>query len=289
MFSKTEVSIARMLQGYGLHQTALPPDYSDHNVTIVESIWTKSVCPITDTRCWRQARIVIQSEQLSSTLRYVQQYLAHPIRACCESPNCIIFEFSEYNYKKLRKSQSVEDSIVLLPVMTQSPSRLFSFLPKVRKEMKERLYDIVFFGSMTSRRREHLPGLLQSYLKEYPDRSLVISNDHNQTSIAKAYKEAKICLVLHSYSRESGGEYHRMSEIAPFGCIPVMESFSDGIGVPVYESCGGVVFADVDNLANTAIDVIRKIEGGHYDRLSEVTAWWEAGILWEHFFPTVFP
>ena len=42
----------------------------------------------------------------------------------------------------------------------------------------------------------------------------------------KAYREAKVCVVLHSYATESGGEYHRLSEFAKFGCIPVMETFS---------------------------------------------------------------
>jgi len=271
IFSTTERSVARMLQGYGLRQAELSPAPSDHNVTLVETKWSKSRCPITDRDCRHQGRIIIQSEQ----------YFGDHIQLCHESHNCVIFEFSDYNYEKAMKNNYAE-SFVLLPVMTQSPSRLSPFVPPVRKELKGRLHDFVFFGAMTARRREHLPRLLASHLKTCANCSVVISRDQHLPSIANAYKEAKVCLILHSYAKDSGGEYHRLSEVTPFGCVPVVESFSDRLGVSAYAAHGGVVFADIEELANATKVVLHMIDSGHFDhRINESVRWWNAGIQWE--------
>ena len=97
---------------------------------------------------------------------------------------------------------------------------------------------------------------------------------------ADAYKEAKVCMVVHSYTDDSGGEYHRLSEFAPFGCIPVMETFGDTIGIDRYKECGRMVFASGPDLMEAAANVTAKIDQGWYEDYSHVD-WWKAGIQWE--------
>ena len=43
----------------------------------------------------------------------------------------------------------------------------------------------------------------------------------------QAYADSKIWFVVHSLMAESAGEYHRISEIARFGCILVVETIAD--------------------------------------------------------------
>ena len=169
--------------------------------------------------------------------------------------------------------------------MTQIPSRISSLEPILPKNLTERSYDIVFFGLFT-RRRKILHKLSKIYLQSHPNRSNIFSANHNTAVMGNAYKEAKVCLVAHSYSDKAGGEYHRLSEFAPYGCIPVMERFSDVIGIDRYEQCGGVIFANLDILFEVARYVIDKID--ERSQMSSYINWWKAGIRWEEILPTVY-
>jgi len=211
---------------------------------------------------------------------------------CHEAPNCIVLEFSEYNLGKAKNHDRVKnlaDSIVLLPVMTQSPtSRLSIYEPAVVKDPQSRSIDMAFFGLITNR-RQFLVESSNAYAAAHPDRVVRVGKDNNAESIGRQYPEAKVCLVAHSYTTESGGEYHRLSEIAPFGCIPVMEHFTDKIGIHIYEKCAGVVFANATNLVDAAADVVAKIDRGDYhDRINAIVDWWKAGIQWYTILRTVY-
>ena len=92
----------------------------------------------------------------------------------------------------------------------------------------------------------------------------VSSRLHGKQSITNSYKEGKVCILPHTHGAISGGEYHRYSEFAPFGCVPVIEHFADTIGIEVYEQCGGAVFASYEEIWETAIDVVQKIDRGLY-------------------------
>jgi hypothetical protein len=104
---------------------------------------------------------------------------------------------------------------------------------------------------------------------------------------SEAYKNAKVCLIPHAYDWKSGGEYHRLSELGPFGCVPVLENFSDNIGIESYQRCGGAVFANYDDLLTTAEDVISKVDQGLYSSRS-IKNWWKAGIAWDTILPSLF-
>eukprot|EP00585_Thalassiosira_rotula_P025719 CAMPEP_0196235122 /NCGR_PEP_ID=MMETSP0913-20130531/4991_1 /TAXON_ID=49265 /ORGANISM="Thalassiosira rotula, Strain GSO102" /LENGTH=189 /DNA_ID=CAMNT_0041516323 /DNA_START=8 /DNA_END=574 /DNA_ORIENTATION=+ len=188
---------------------------------------------------------------------------------------------------KRTPTDDMSDSYVLLPVMTQTPSRLSMGEPKIAKIIQYRSIDMVFFGLIT-KRRTFLTKAADAYREAHPNRTVHIDHNNQPISLAAAYAEAKVCLILHSYRSTSGGEYHRLSEFAPFGCIPVMENFADTIGIRVYERCGGAIFTNQTNMMAAAEDVIANIDRGSYNLGSKaITNWWKAGIHWEKILPTV--
>jgi hypothetical protein len=220
IFSSIGESMSMMLMGYGLESKATQFDKHD-NVTLVETGWSSSRCPITEEECFLRPRIVVQSEQR-------EKFHSHTLGRCHESPSCVILEFSDRNLR-LHDAEGWGDSVVLLPVMTQQHSRLSSFEPVFEelKPLRDRSFDVVFFGTITNRRK----GLVEqskNYTANHPQSSVLVTGvkPNEIEAMTKAYREAKVCVVSHSYATESGGEYHRLSEFAKFGCIPVMETFS---------------------------------------------------------------
>ena len=204
----------------------------------------------------------------------------------CYSSLLIVFEFSDYNYNLY--AEDVRDSVVLLPVMTQTPSRFAKFEPSISKELKDRKLDIVFFGSISSRRKVFTKKL-NEYLTSNSNRQGVFQTSWKTKSITNSYKEGKVCILPHTHGAISGGEYHRYSEFGPFGCVPVIEHFADTIGIEVYEQCGGVIFASYDEIWETAIDVVQKIDRGLYIGSSQRYAnWWKEGIHWEKILPAIY-
>ncbi|CAB9505092.1 expressed unknown protein [Seminavis robusta] len=285
IFGQIQNSIIDMLRGYGLTRVY----HYNANVTLVETMFTKSKCPIDNkhnncANTQHQARIYIQSEQ----------YLKDHLGSCHDSPHCIALEFSDHNYK-LEQEKGWGDSVVLLPVMTQQPSRLIKYAQYPLQPLQKRTTDVVFFGLMTNRRR-----ILQQHARRYtqqqrPGANVTISKVNPKTEqqyMANAYQQAKVCLVGHSYSNVSGGEYHRLSEFAPFGCIPVMETFADVIGVDRYQACGKVTFAPLDQLFDAAANIIagqidRGTEYYNFDNFDHV-AWWREGIHWGSILTTMY-
>lgn len=223
-----------------------------------------------------------QSEQIGYGDGNGQRFI-NLMSKCNNLPNCVVFEFSDYNYEKaINEPFNFGDSFVLMPVMTQSPSRLAPYHPIVQRRLEERSFDIVFFGLITSRRK-FLTEKSFTYLRSHPQKIHIIEQvpAKELQRMADAYMNAKICLVAHSYSEKSGGEYHRLSEMVGFGCIPLMERFADKIGMERYEKCGGVVFSDKKNLFEIAIDIIAKIDKGVYGSRTKYLDWWNTGIKWE--------
>mmetsp|Transcript_21760 Transcript_21760/g.23356 ORF Transcript_21760/g.23356 Transcript_21760/m.23356 type:complete len:493 (+) Transcript_21760:46-1524(+) len=283
IFTNNQENIASMLEGYGLTRLDERPPKEWTNVTLVEvAIFTKGgVCPLVEAGCLNRSRIIIQSEQYftDSVPRWIEQYFTDLVPRCHESPNCIVLEFSDRNYRNAQ-AKGMGNSFVLLPVMTQSPSRFAWLLPDDIKPLRERLYDVVFFMGVPTRRRQ-VYGNATNYLENHPNRTVKIGKEMNVRRQAAAYGEAKVCLVVHSYHDDSGGEYHRLSEFAQFGCIPVMETFGDTIGIDRYKECGRIVFASGPNLMEAAANVTAKIEQGWYKDFHSHVDWWKAGIQWE--------
>lgn len=259
-----------------MKRTQLRPSNYQENITLIETIFGKSSCPLIDEHCQNRSRIILQTEQ------YLKDYLS----LCHHSPNCIIFEFSDYNYRIASTEKNLTDSLVLLPIMHQSPSRLTSIVAASDNEsqisLADRPFDIVFFGLITKRRR-FLLAESEKYMAAHPNSSVLVMKTRPReiSYMINAYKKAKVCIIAHSYSNVSGGEYHRLTEFAEFGCIPVMEDFSDKIGINQYRQCAHSFFAKQDNLFKTAEDVITLINAGKIGSDFSHVQWWKEGIAWE--------
>lgn len=140
IFSSIQESLSLAFNGYGLKRSFQKPKSNETNITLIETIFTKSPCPISVNYCQNKTRIILQSEQYQS-----HHFIKSSLSKCHPSPNCIIFEFSDHNFRYLKEEKKWGDSIVLLPIMHQFPSRL----PKRDsmhnlKPLSQRMHDIVF-------------------------------------------------------------------------------------------------------------------------------------------------
>ena len=97
-------------------------------------------------------------------------------------------------------------------------------------------------------------------------------------------------LILHSVMTDSGGEYHRLSDLNRFGCIPVMEQLSSIPGVmpstvDTLSNCAGIVFAKFDDIPSAIINELQRINSTPHDTLRQqqisIDQWWHDGIQWE--------
>lgn len=169
--------------------------------------------------------------------------------------------------------------------MTQTPSRLSSYEPTSHKELKDRARALVFFGYLgwRSQRRRDILEKIQTYLAKHANWSVVYKRSTDVLAQANAYKDAKVCLIPHAYHNISGGEYHRLSEFGPFGCVPVLENFADSIGIESYRRCGGAIFTNYNDLLAVSEDVVTKIDRGTYagPNSKSIASWWKKGIQWE--------
>jgi len=132
----------------------------------------------------------------------------------------------------------------------------------------------------------HLP---EEHRKAHPNSHVIVAKVHKVGVVVSNYQEAKICLLMHSFKDNCGGEYHRWSEFGAYGCIPVMEQFADTVGIHAYERCGGAVFTNRTHVIQTAASIVEKIDKGLYNnRSQEIVNWWKRGIKWDTILPTVY-
>lgn len=226
-------------------------------------------------------RIIMQSEQLHSGKGIM---LKSYLEECHQSFNCVIWDFSEYNYRWAVEN-GLQNSFLLLPVMNQYRFHLKSTRNHVELinigevSVSSRVVDIVLVGLM-SERRLHIKSEI---MRLHPTWNIVITKETDGKKLEKLYKQAKVCLTVHHYGGESGGEYHRLSETALFGCVQVMEAFADKIGIEVYAQCGGVLFTPYDDLVSTLERVLDDIKMNPVlwdSRQNQVVEWWKNSWDW---------
>lgn len=295
IFHDSTKKIIDILDGYGLVRIKNETINSDaivlnNDTILVEySIYNHDVQPshCIGSKCNAMPRISLQTEQIRA-LRWAPDF----IRLCNSSPNCILWDFSKVNYDWAKISLNASESIMIVPLLFHD--RLQELYPNGDDELlpyPNRTVDITFFGLITKRRKEfqqrYIGGnnkTLSMYKVQY--RKLMFLGAQ-----VDAYRTSKICLVLHAYIPDSAGEYHRISDFKRFGCIPVMESFSDIETQRTLEACAGMVFADYENLASTAVSVLNKINETDARILRrnqlKVDRWWRQGIQWNTFLETV--
>jgi hypothetical protein len=224
-------------------------------------------------------RIVVQSEQLLIKTKQLLPYLTK----CHLSPNCVIWDFSDFNYQWAVK-RNISESFLLLPIM--SSPRIATRLALHGDEivaptpLPQREYDIVMYGKEVPRRNV----LKTRIKKKHPRWKVDIRVLMNASDLASAYSNSKICLTVHSGHASSGGEYHRLSESAPFGCISLMETSDDKCWLDPYTQCGGVIFAPYDDLIEAAAGILDGIHNQPEEwSQKQATAldWWNRSNTWQ--------
>lgn len=162
----------------------------------------------------------------------------------------------------------------------------------------QRTIDVVFFGVMTQRRQQIQMQLQQ--IASQQNWNMIFEEVDNSGSrldyMADIYSRSKICLIVHSFVGEGGGvnddgnsankspgEYHRLSEMAPSGCLPVVETFGDDVGVEeYYRQCGGVIFSGLSYIP-TVIQTLLTNNYDNDDKMQGRIEWWaKSKVDWEH-------
>ena len=286
IFEKATQSIIHTLSGYGLNhfknETIDSDDSSSAKTIVIE--WSaffrskKQRNKCKGSRCNDMPRIIIQTEQVTPGLlkRDSAEY-----KECSQSSNCVIWDFSDANFEQFKK-QEMSDSVMIVPLMFQH--FMNKEIPSELKPIKDRTIDAVMFGLMTRRRQVWSRGL-SSNSTTLSLQNVVFRKQNRRKLNIQAYADSKICFVVHSFMAESAGEYHRISEIARFGCILVVETIADELTMDTLQRCGGVHFADLDDMpraieqnlvyanASSALDL--------KERQQKFDKWWSVGIEWD--------
>lgn len=267
LFLAAKKNIVLALEGYGLKVIA---KNSNETALLVEDAPNGESVKRTTT-WFNQPRIILQTEQLlaSSVWSKYGPYLTD----CHKSPLCLILDFSDTNYREGVR-RGIANSMLLLPFLIQD--RLGDMSAKA-KPMNNRSISSVFFGSMLPRRKA-----FQKMAQNYSfHETMKFSTEGNSANMVAAYVDAKICLIIHAYIENCGAEYHRISEVVTSGCQLVVESTGDVIGRRQYQECGGVVFADYNNLLPTVENVLSLLSSKDSERrMRQRIEWWKASIQW---------
>lgn len=261
-------------------------------------------CDEADYPCYR---IILNSEQFDGFLANRSGLTPYLLR-CAKNPNCVVWEYSTLNYNKMRTHPFLKSAAVqLLPVMHQPISLHYSadhfrephaftpsssFVNAIKQQMPpliplhRRPIDVVFLGILTSRRKI-LVGKIESRLPFLVNssRSVFMSGEHNISVRQKIYSNAKICLNIHSSSAETPAEFHRISEMAPFGCVLLSETLVEQIGLDAYQSCGGIRMSSFENIPDVIGEILHDINQTTRRQLWQESQlrthrWWMEAQAW---------
>lgn len=274
LFEKVAENLSQMLDGFGLQRISDP---HDANAIIIGTVFMNDF-GLEMIRSRDRAVLLLQTEQLCcSTFLTPNAY--RNLQSCEAAVNCVILEYSEHNYNWMEKELKVSSSVVLLPTLLQG--RLDDYyrrhhLPSVW----ERPLDVSFFGTMT----QHRKGLFKQIQDPHPNNpqwTMIAEQNNDKLKMVQVYLQSKICLTLHAFQTSGPGEYHRLSELAVSGCVPVMESFGDTLAIDVYQVCGGVVFADFQDLPTCIADILSDTDEEEQDEdMRRRVNWWRNRVEW---------
>jgi hypothetical protein len=274
LFDEVAENLSQMLEGYGLQKSH---DHKDASAIILGTVFMNEY-GLEMIRNNDRAVLLLQTEQLCCS-GFLSMDVNRNLQACEVASNCIILEYSEHNYNWMAKELNVSASVVLLPTLLQG--RLDEYYRRHHLPPTwERTVDIVFFGTMT----QHRKSVLEQIQDPNPNNqqwNMVMQVNHDKLKMVQTYLHAKICLTVHAFETSGPGEYHRLSELAASGCVPVMESFDETLSIDVYQLCGGVVFADFQDLPNQIADIIGDTDEEEQDEnMHRRVRWWRNRVEW---------
>jgi len=280
LFSSVQVNLVTLIKGYGVRQIN-----TENRARAIPRITVEFSCfsceKTNGTEPSAEPRVVVQTEQQHPSLL---PYLAK----CAASPACVIWEYSDYN---LRWQSSIAHSVLLLPHMIQNrldkriKTQVGALVP-----LPERPLDVVFFGTMTPHRRavsaafdrtRYTVRFGKTQTAPVTRAGTVVwgSAAGNAAELRDMdYRAAKVCLVMHRDAEARAGEFHRLSELAKFGCVPVVERFGDAQMVDALARCAGVVQAELGDLVGAVGRVLKRPR--QFASMPLRVKWWEEGINW---------
>ena len=223
-------------------------------------------------------RIILQTEQMSALGAKYRNYLTH----CHESPLCVIWDYSD-SHLHWAKQAGIAESVMLLPIMHQSRmGRDIGDKPQPRALLNRSL-DVAFFGLITGRRG----GIRQAGLDR--NWTMRVEKSKNLNLMKASYNDARICLIIHSYTTGGAAEFHRLVELATAGCVPIMESIDDEFAMDTYNRCGGLILtASYSDIIPTVQDVLDQIKNGTLEYNERQVEWWRRGIDWESLLTSIY-
>ena len=301
IFDSTTENIILMLSSYGLKKIVndtLDSDIvtRDGNRTIIIEYLVfqhnSRYYPCIGSSCGDIPRILLQTEQLKRMNTKYSQYL----ETCYISKNCVVWDFSDSNYHYI-SNQTIDfnispaDSFMIVPHMFHE--RVKSLYPEKDQliPLKDRSLDVVFHGLITKRRKTFEEAYITPSNQVLSKLEIKYEKVMRMIRFSGSYANSKICLVVHSFHADSAGEYHRLSDFNRFGCVPVMERFDDKLTVDTLSHCGGIIFADYDDLPSTIERELKRIDSASVDVLANeqkaVYEWWSKSIEWQSFLENI--
>jgi hypothetical protein len=205
-------------------------------------------------------------------------------QTCHAYPLCVIWDYTDFNLGWLQR-QGFANSTMIMPILIQNRLKLPRSGPLV--PLHNRSVDLAMFGVQSFRRWAFFDGVRTQKNNTLPD-TWVVEHNPDVTHMVDTYLNTKICLVLHTFSANSGAEFHRLSETSLSGCLAVMERWDDASWVSdSFSRCGGILFCDMNNTQQTIEAALLQIKSGSLSTTQSVE-WWRRGIDWPMFLLRVF-
>ena len=226
-------------------------------------------------------RVLLQSEQLNG--KWAKQIM-RILKPCHFSPTCIVWEYSDYNFYLAEELwKGITQSFLLVPSMLQPVGASSESPPR---PLRSRQLEVVaFLGGMTAPpndrwfgRRVHFRSQLVQAARRH-GWNIGVNRTSDVTILEEMYSDAMTCPCVHASADNSPGEFHRLSEVMRYGCVPIFETFMDTVGVNLFRECGGVIFSPFDAMIPNIARVAEGIRGRQRkeiwkDRLEAMT-WWK--------------
>lgn len=224
---------------------------------VFEMSYFSAICQYTHSSAYikngeldKHNRILIQSEQLNGRFgSKIMQLLAQ----CDQVNSCAVWDYSDFHMTEMTRVGF--KSHMLFPMMYQSFDEGDVDRYGANMPIRSRPHDIGFIASLLPRRVAFDDLLGQENFTD-----VVYGMMSDQEKVHASYTHAKICLCLHVSEATSAGEYHRLSDVVRFGCVPIFEGFADHVGVQLIADCGGVYFVTAEELIPKSHQIINSLQ-----------------------------